>query len=218
MPRIKINPKQYIGDIDGEKIFHDLQFLDSNQDLLSNYFLPMEEPTENIKMDDSLNVAIGKLEYASLQVRNAAKTDDTNIFEKRQSFNAGAYVKSLDSSELLTEKIKYAYGTLNAANNYTITSDSFAEQFLDMRTISDSTVTINIDERSFVSFDRMMSIDVTIFTAAPKSFSFAFLHRDNSMTMHIDPNIPSGFAGDKIVTMVVRIWNGHVVIYASKVL
>lgn len=204
----KVRIKQVV-DIKGNvPIYDNILTFDSNLDVLSEYSKPMSPPSIlNIQENDSINKAFAKVE---IRLDNSASLIENNTWTGTQKFTS-----SSEFTTLITNKDYQNVQTLTSSNGQYVVSDATKNEIFINGTISK----VLFDETSLSSQStKMRTFNLTIIPTGNGAVTFGLTNVNNTLTLKLDPGIPSTWSANKVITLTVRVFKNIILVYSSKVL
>lgn len=188
--------------------YDDILTFDSNLDVLSEYSKPMSPPsTLNIQENDSINKAFAKVE---IRLDNSASLIENNTWTGTQKFTS-----SSEFTTLITNKDYQNVQTLTSSNGQYVVSDATKNEIFINGTISK----VLFDETSLSSQStKMRTFNLTIIPTGNGAVTFGLTNVNNTLTLKLDPGIPSTWSANKVITLIVRVFKNIILVYSSKVL
>ena len=188
--------------------YDDILTFDSNLDVLSEYSKPMSPPSIlNIQENDSINKAFAKVE---IRLDNSASLIENNTWTGTQKFTS-----SSEFTTLITNKDYQNVQTLTSSNGQYVVSDATKNEIFINGTISK----VLFDETSLSSQStKMRTFNLTIIPTGNGAVTFGLTNVNNTLTLKLDPGIPSTWSANKVITLTVRVFKNIILVYSSKVL
>ena len=188
--------------------YDDILTFDSNLDVLSEYSKPMSPPSIlNIQENDSINKAFAKVE---IRLDNSASLIENNTWTGTQIFTS-----SSEFTTLITNKDYQNVQTLTSSNGQYVVSDATKNEIFINGTISK----VLFDETSLSSQStKMRTFNLTIIPTGNGAVTFGLTNVNNTLTLKLDPGIPSTWSANKVITLTVRVFKNIILVYSSKVL
>lgn len=204
----KVRIKQVVGFNDNIPTYDDILTFDSNLDVLSDYSKPMSPPAIlDIQENDSINKAFAKVE---IRLDNSASLIENNTWTGTQIFTS-----STEFNTLITNKDYQNVQTLTSSNGQYVVSDATKNEIFINGTISK----VLFDEASLSSQrTKMRTFNLTIIPTGNGSVTFGLTNVNNTLTLKLDPGIPSAWSANKVITLTVRVFKNVILVYSSKVL